>query len=162
TCPRAEKVREQVDLVDAMAQGCSATLGLPFAPPRHGVVVAAAIPEGRAGGEKRPADGTGIEKFLDMVRGGPGALLEDHGELPAGATGGIRHLVHRGEAQRRWFLDDDVRTGRESDARLLGVTARRSAEVDNVDGGRREKVIETVEGCGYGVGRGELGGASRH
>ncbi len=79
--PIAEQEREQIELMDAVAQRRPAALGLPLSAPRDGEVVGIAEPQGLALGEQRPAERARVEQALDVRRRRAGALLEHDGEL---------------------------------------------------------------------------------
>lgn len=92
-----------------------------------------------------------------MRRGAAGALLEDHGELPARGFRGRDHAVDVREAERRRLLDNHVGASCE---RLLGpdrVAGRGSAEVHDVEVHVRERGRRERDAVLRGEGRGPVG-----
>ncbi|MCY1225486.1 hypothetical protein D9M72_376830 [compost metagenome] len=144
-------MEQEVELVDAVAHGGAAALGVPGPPPRHVPVAVRAVPEGVAAGHERAAEAAGPDQGPRGSGRVAETVLEHAGELRAALRLRSLQPVEVGQRQRRRFLGEHVHSRFQALDGLVDVHHGRRAQVHDVRFGHGQQFGKALVAAGNPV-----------
>ena len=145
----ADQVLEQVDVVKGLLDSDAGAGAAGHAPGVHPVIVGRAEPLHVGVGVVDLAETTFLNGLPHGLNRLADAALQDHADLDAGRGAGGGHAVHLAQGHGGGFLDQDVLAGAGAGQHGVGVEVVGGQDVDDLDGGVGEHLIEVgVGGAG--------------